>query len=163
VTLGQAIVAAHARGDTTERNRLMALANDHATVRDLADLLGMSVGATHKHLVRGRQSVNPRSWHGRILLETAEIGPRGEGTPGGLAPRSEPLMQDQPYTRSIGGLRPRDDIEWWATILFVCPSDECDGTFAIGEQPGTGRCPHCWQHDLERVEYVPRRFVREEA
>jgi hypothetical protein len=60
VTLGEAIRAAHERGDTAERNRLMALANQHATIRDLAALLGNSVGVTHRRVMAGRAQ-NPCS------------------------------------------------------------------------------------------------------
>jgi DNA-directed RNA polymerase subunit RPC12/RpoP len=59
----------------------------------------------------------------------------------------------------VAGLRPRDDIEWHAAILYVCPSRECDATFVIGRQPSDGHCPECLTEQLERVEYVPRRFV----
>ena len=48
MTLGEAIQAAHARGDHEERNRLMWHAHDHATMRDLAALLGVGLATVHR-------------------------------------------------------------------------------------------------------------------
>jgi DNA-binding transcriptional ArsR family regulator len=102
VTLGDAIRSAHARGDTDERNRLMALANSHATVRDLAELLGLSASTVHKHLRRGQTGANACSWHGMILLENQEIAPAPVVAGRGLGTEGEASMQGQGYTRTTG-------------------------------------------------------------
>jgi hypothetical protein len=57
LTLGEAIVAAHERGDAAERNRLLAIANQHATIRDLCALLGVSLPTAHK--VGGPPALSP--------------------------------------------------------------------------------------------------------
>lgn len=93
MTLGEAIVAAHERGDTAERNRLLALANQHATIRDLCALLGVSLPTAHKWVVRGRGSIPsalsalatpvPSANAGITSLETPQIGPSDAQTSSG--------------------------------------------------------------------------------
>lgn len=60
MTFKEAILAAHAAGDVDERNRLMAEANNSATIRDLQQLLGCALSTAHKWTLEGR-AANPCS------------------------------------------------------------------------------------------------------
>lgn len=60
MTLGEAILAAHKRGDTEERNRLMAWANQGVTIRDLQSLLGCCLQTAHTWTVKGRRDLGER-------------------------------------------------------------------------------------------------------
>lgn len=89
MTLGDAIRAAHLRGDTEERNRLMALANSHATIRDLAALLGNSVAVTHRRVLSGRAqnpcSVLDSAAPEGTLVTSDKLAPATRERPGAVA------------------------------------------------------------------------------
>lgn len=92
-TLGEAITHAHARGDTTERNRLLAAARAYGvTVSAMCELL--SVGresawrwsggkyARESTALSGVVMPNPGSSGAKIILEIHEIAPARLEPPG---------------------------------------------------------------------------------
>jgi hypothetical protein len=93
MTLGDAIVHAHARGDHEERNRLLTAARAYGvTVGAMCSLLGVAratawawSGGKHDRdstALSGVLTPNPSSAGARILLEIAEIGPATRQRPG---------------------------------------------------------------------------------